>query len=197
MLTHRKIHKFRKQRISGTPAIPGRNSSSGFTLVEVAIAMAIVATETVFVLGTIAGAQSQMFLAHKLSLATVISRAKVTQLLSGRELEVTDTKGEFGDQAGLYADYSYELKISEEQIDLANVTASGELDSSSPPLEDHLPAGVQNQQQQESLGTSERSATGGLIDVFHIFFQIQYPIGRSGQTGEYTVQTYKENRSVP
>lgn len=166
---------------------------SGFTLVEVALALAVTTVMLVTITVTIADAERMQMETDRLALAQTIAQAKMTQLTSGVGLEVTDEQGEFGDSAGIYSGYGYEIQVREEQIDLAKVAESGTL-TSSPALDDQIPAGVQNQPPEESAGASSSSVTGGLIDVYRIRVKITYPRGTGGERGEYTVETFRENK---
>lgn len=167
-------------------------SRAGFTLVETALALTITTIMLVMITATIADAERLQMEADRLSLAETIAQAKMTQLTSGIGLEVTDQQGEFGDSAGIYSGFGYEIQVREEQIDLAKVAESGSIEGS-PALDDQIPAGVQNQAPKEIAGASSGSVTGGLIDVYRVRVKILYPRGTGGEKGEYTVETYREH----
>ncbi len=169
------------------------NRRKAFTLVETALAMAIAAIMLVTVTATIADGERLLLEADRLSLALSVAQAKMTQLTSGIGLEVTNEAGRFDDRAGPYAGFAYTIEVREEQIDLAQVAETGTI-SSAPPLEDQLPAGVQNQELQEKAGSSASSVTGGLVDVYRVSVEITYPRGISGEKGTYNLVTYRENK---
>lgn len=167
----------------------------GFTLVEIAMAMAVAAIMLVSVSTFVADALDMQIEADRLSVAITLARTKMTQLTTGQDLEVTDEQGEFGDDAGIYRGYTYEISIREEQIDLAKVQQSGTISSS--PVADELPPPVQNESDEEKeMGSSETTATGGLVDVYNVIVKIGYPRG-GGSRGEYIVQTYQPNNKKP
>lgn len=139
------------------------------------------------------GLRLQM-LANRQSVAAALAQTKMSQLLSRPVLEPGVDEGEFGENAGMYAGYSFRLEIREEQLDLARIAAQGKLEGI--PVDDKMPAGVRNTEGDiESLGTSEKTQTGGLIPVYRIVLEIQYPVGLNLKD-TYRVETFRSARKT-
>ena len=168
---------------------------SGFTLVEMALALAIASSFLVFLTANVSEGIQMQLEADRLTVAVAIAQAKLSQLRNNPNLAPLDQEGELSD-AGMYSGYKYHLIVTEEVLDLADVQQSGKIQA--PALDDQLPAGVQNQQgDTESLGTSEATATGGRIDTLRIVVIVKYPVGNGFK--EFRVETLQaaRKRSTP
>jgi prepilin-type N-terminal cleavage/methylation domain-containing protein len=170
-------------------------SRSGFTLVEMALAMMLAATLLMTVSASVADALRMQMEANRLMHAYLLASTKMTQFRSGQELTETDQQNEFGRDAGVYRGFRYHVIVRSEQIDLAKVQESGKINGVSA-IQDRLPTGVQNQPIRDKAGSSEASVTGGLVDVYRAVVSIQYPRGIEGGNGLYEIQTYMEKKGI-
>lgn len=157
----------------------------GLTLLEVAIAITVAATLSLSLLGMISQALILQKKARNLELASSLARAKINQILSMPSLEPAKQSGEV--PVSLYRGFTYEIEISEEQIDIAKLIT--ETDGSNVSVDDLLPASVQNFKGRERAGQNT-TETGGLLSVFRITIRIRYPVSKN-RTETYEVQTFK------
>ncbi len=172
---------------------PRQSRRSGFTLVEMVLAIAFTAILMTTISISLAEAESKCVESERLIHAVSLAAAKMTQLRSGQELVETDTERKFDQNAGVYRGYGYHIIIRSEKIDLAKVQQTGKLEGM-PAIQDRLPAGVQNQPLKEKAGSSEASATGGIVEVYRAIVSITYPRGMNGKPGQYEIQTYLEKK---
>lgn len=164
------------------------NKRKGFTLVEVAIALAIVSSVIVWTYTMIAqGLMMQRESIH-LSNAVHLAKIKMSQIESAQRLEATTAKGPIPGYPG----YKFETEIKEEEMDLLKL-AKGEGDKSKNKPPDDLLGGNNNTSINELMkkrGQSmEQSQTGGIIPVFKITLDIIYPSGAKEDT--FRAQTFK------
>ncbi|MEQ9362934.1 MAG: prepilin-type N-terminal cleavage/methylation domain-containing protein [Leptospirales bacterium] len=163
---------------------------SGFTLVEMALALAIASSFLVFLTANVSEGIQMQLEADRMTVAVAIAQAKLSQLRNNPNLSPIDQEGELTD-AGMYSGYKFRIRVTEEDLDLAEIQQSGKIQS--PALGDQLPAGVQNQAgAEESLGTSETTATGGKIPTMRILVVIEYPVGNGFR--EFRVETLQAAR---
>ncbi|MBI3395198.1 MAG: hypothetical protein HY042_05140 [Spirochaetia bacterium] len=162
---------------------------TGLTLAEMAIAMAVATMMTVLVTTTVSDGLRLQGEADRLSVAVALAETKLSQLLSNPNLSTSNNRGTMGDDTGIYAGYTYDIKITEEKIDLAKSGETGELNAL--PVGDQMPAGATNTAANPpKMGESTKTETGGTVDIVRIVVKIIYPRGRSGP-GEYRVETFR------
>ncbi len=159
----------------------------GVSLFEVGLALGVAATLAVSTLGLVSSAYQMQGKAQKLELSANLASIKMTQILSMPELENTNQKGTL--DIALYKGFEYQILIKEEQIDLAQVAQSGSLNFNVP-IDDQLPAGVQNYKGKEKMGQNI-TETGGLVPVYRIKIIITYPLDNKGNKGTYEVESFK------
>jgi general secretion pathway protein I len=160
------------------------NPRRGFSLIEVAIALAIAASVMVWTYSMISQALLYQRKSISLTNAVFLAKIKMAQVDALPKLETTSSKGDIPGYVG----FRYELEIKEEEMDLLKM-AEGGGDKKKP--EDLL--GKDNNSQFSDLlkkrGQSQTSKTGGLINVFRITLKIIYPSGNEDE--EYSVETFK------
>lgn len=160
------------------------NKRKGFSLIEVAIALAIAASVMVWTYSMISQAMIQERKAISLTNAVFLAKIKMSQIEAMPKLETTSAKGDIPGYVG----YKYEIEIKEEELDLLKLAESG---SEKRKPEDLL-GKDSNSQFSELLkkrGKDQSSKTGGLIKVFRIVVKIIYPDGPTDEV--YEVQTIK------
>ncbi|MCR9144560.1 MAG: prepilin-type N-terminal cleavage/methylation domain-containing protein [bacterium] len=163
---------------------------AGFTLVEMALALAIASSFLVFLTANVSEGIQMQLEADRMTVAVAIAQAKLSQLRNNPNLSPLEKEDTISD-AGMYSGYKFRIKVTEEDLDLAEIQQSGKIQS--PALGDQLPAGVQNQAgNEESLGTSESTATGGKIPTLRILVVIEYPVGTGFR--EFRVETLQAAR---
>ena len=162
---------------------------SGFTLIEMAISVGLVATIMVSVALLLAQGIANQKETERLRLAVVLSQSKLSQLLTRPDLSPVSESGTIGNDNRMYRGYKYKIDITNEKIDLAKIAEKGSI--SFAPVEDKLPEDVTNASQSEKMGQGVTSQTGGLIDIMKIVVTILYPRG-DGSEGEYSVMTFRK-----
>lgn len=161
---------------------------SGLTLAEMSLALVMAAIMSVMVTTTVSDALRMQGEADRMSVAVALAQTKLSQLLSNPNLSTSDSKGQLGSDAGIYAGYGYEVNVREEKVNLTEVAKTGRLEV----VNDQLPAGAQNTGGNvEKAGEGAKTATGGDVDIVRIVVKIYYPLGREGGTGEYRVETFR------
>ena len=163
---------------------------AGLTLLEMGLAVATASSMAFLVTATVASALRMQMEADRLTVAAALAQTKLAQLLTNTNVSTGDSKGTFGSDQGIYAGYDWSVHIREEKIDLAQVVETGKLQGV--PLDDQLPAGIQNQAGPERAGQTATTQTGGLVDVVRMVVRIQYPRG-DGVKGEYRVETFRRS----
>lgn len=165
---------------------------AGFTLVEMALALGIASSFLVFLTANVSEGIQMQLEADRMTVAVAIAQAKLSQLRNNPNLSPVDQEGELTD-AGMYSGYKFKIRVTEEDLDLAEIQQSGKIQS--PALGDQLPAGVQNSSgKQESLGTAEQTQTGGKIPTLRILVVIEYPVGNGFR--EFRVETLQAQRKT-
>ncbi|MBX7057400.1 MAG: hypothetical protein K1X75_04995 [Leptospirales bacterium] len=166
-----------------------RAAAAGYTLMEVVMAMMVASTFTVMVLSFIAEGLGMLVESEKLQAAAAAAQLRMAILRTDPDPEPSEKEGAIG--GGVFQGMQYKLQVSNSEIDLAKVQASGDL--ATPALDDAAPAGPQNSAgAAESQGVSERSVTGGIIPVKKIRLEISYPIG--SETGKLIIHTMQPRR---
>ncbi|MBR30657.1 MAG: hypothetical protein CMN77_05050 [Spirochaetaceae bacterium] len=154
-------------------------SRTGLTLVEMALATVVATTFSLYVTLFISGGIQAQVEAERMSIAASLAQTKMSQLLSAPTLEPTASEPQphkFGRDAGIYEGYEVTVIVRQDKINLQDTLSSGEVKSI--PVDDKLPAGVQNQEQTiEKAGSSEASVTGGDVNVHRIVIDIKVPLG--------------------
>lgn len=180
-------HRFRRRLALISLRLKAR---SGLTLAEMSLALVMAAIMSVMVTTTVSDGLRMQGEADRMSVAVALAQTKLSQLLSNPNLSTSDSKGQLGSDAGVYAGYGYEVNVREEKIDLAKVAETGELEGLA--VDDQLPAGAQNTAgNTQRAGEGTKTQTGGLVDIVRIVVKIYYPLGREGGTGEYRVETFR------
>lgn len=160
------------------------NKRKGFSLIEVAIALAIASSIMVWTYSMISQAMIQERRAISLTNAVFLAKIKMSQIEAVPKLETTSAKGDIPGYVG----YKYEIEIKEEELDLLKLAEGG---GNKKKPEDLL-GQDSNSKLNELLkkrGKDQSSKTGGLIKVFRIVVKIIYPDGPVDEV--YEVQTIK------
>lgn len=162
----------------------------GFTLLEVAIALALGSVAMVYTYGLIAQGIKMQKEAIQLSNAVHLAKIKMAQVDASTNMESDVSRGEIPGYPG----YTFETEIKEEELDLLKLAMgkeSDELKKKSPKdLLGNKDAGLN--QILKNRGQSQGSETGGLIKVFRVKVTITYPAG----TGDavYSVETFRATK---
>ncbi|TGK04269.1 type II secretion system protein [Leptospira langatensis] len=161
---------------------------SGFTILEMVLAIGIASAWLAYVLMTVAeGVRLKKFAALQME-AAHLAKIKMAQIDSATILQEDTTSGEIPG----YKDWKFTTIIKDENLDLLKLSGKG---GKRP--EDLLGGNsAQNDLIAKRTGNNQGSATGGLINVFHIYVTIEYPTGGRDQQGnlvkeQYTVETFK------
>lgn len=165
-----------------------KKSRSGLTLVDMAIAIAVASIWMFSVLSVVAQAQELRFRADRIAVAASLAQTKFSQLLSNPYLEPLKDQGEFGDDAGIYRGFSWEVVVTQEKIDLAQAAEKGEI--SPVDVDDMLPAGIKNEGEEDKEKEGLETVTGAQVEILRIVVKIQYPLGMNNK-GEYAVETIR------
>jgi prepilin-type N-terminal cleavage/methylation domain-containing protein len=165
------------------------SDKSGFTLIEMSIAVGVVALMMAGVTTLIVRGLALQKESEKLRVAVILSQGKLSQLLTRPDLSPTSESGEIKNDNTLYAGYKYKIDITNERIDLAKISQTGKV--SFAPVNDKLPEDTINTGKNEKMGEGVASQTGGLIDVMKIAVTIIYPRG-DDTNGEYVVMTFRK-----
>ncbi|MDX1957482.1 MAG: prepilin-type N-terminal cleavage/methylation domain-containing protein [Leptospiraceae bacterium] len=144
----------------------------GFTLIEVAIALALAASAMVWTYSLISNSMILQRKSISLSNAVFLAKIKMAQIDSSTKLETTTSKGEIPGYNG----YRYELEILEKEMDLLKLAEGG---AKTKPPEDLLgkDPNAKFSELLKKRGQAQSSKTGGLIKVFNIKVKIFYPSG--------------------
>jgi hypothetical protein len=171
-----------------------KNPRSGFTILEAGLAVTAASFLLFSVVLMVTDSIRMRIESDRLSLAYTLASAKMTQILSLKELSPMDENGNFSEDFGSYAGYKYELTVREETLDLAKY--AGETGKKGKDLlADLLPPAVQNQgSKKEKAGQSASTETGAMVPVYRIKIKIVYPRG-SAPAGQYMVETLKETKT--
>lgn len=163
-----------------------------------ALATAVTAVFTITIASVLSAAINNQALAERLTIASTLAQTKMSQLLSAPNIEPTghEDHGQgasepqtFGPDAGIYAGYKVRLIVVAEKINLQEAASRGSLEGI--PLDDKIPAGVQNQEQTiEKAGSSESSITGGDVAVHRIIIEVMSP-QESNDHPLYRVETIR------
>ncbi|TGK08780.1 type II secretion system protein [Leptospira fluminis] len=166
-----------------------RGKRSGFTLIEITIALLIAAGWIAFVLRTVGDGIRLKRLATLQTEAVHLAKIKMAQIESASILQKDVSSGDIPGYKG----FRYTTIVNEEDLDLLKLAGKG---GKKP--EDLLGGGnsEMNKLIAQRTGNSQGSATGGLIKVFHIYVTIEYPTGERNNQGDlkrekYTVETFK------
>ena len=94
---------------------PFRNRPEGFTLLEVMIAMALLAIALVAVYQSQSQSLSMAGDSRFLTTASLLAQSRMSQIDAADPREITAGNGEFGDD---FPDYQWQLELVETEIDL-------------------------------------------------------------------------------
>jgi general secretion pathway protein I len=100
---------------SGTRIPPRRIPASGFTLLEVMIAMAILAIALVAVYQSQSQSISMAGSSHFLTTASLLAQSRMTEIDAADPRDLAAGNGDFGDA---FPDYQWQVEIDETEIDL-------------------------------------------------------------------------------
>ena len=165
------------------------SNRSGFTLIEMAIAVGVVAMMMASAATLVVKGLELQRESERLRVAVILSQSKLSQLLTRPDLSPASESGEIGKENGLYSGYKYKIVIANEKIDLAKISETGKV--SFAPVDDKLPEDATNTSETEKMGQGAVSQTGGMVEVMKITVGITYPRG-DGSNGEYTVMTFRK-----
>jgi general secretion pathway protein I len=168
-----------------------KKTKKGFTLLEVAVALAIAGTSMIYTYRLIAEGMNFQRQSILLTNAVFLAKVKMAQIDSSPKLESTSSKGEIPGYTG----YSFETSIQEEEMDLLKLAEGGGSKDKKKPNADDLLGSNPNAKMDEYMkkrGKAQGSKTGGLIKVFRIKVIIKYPDG--GGEKEYVAETIKSTQ---
>jgi general secretion pathway protein I len=156
----------------------------GFTLIEVAIALALAASIMVWTYSMISQGMQKQREAIALTNAVFLAKIKMAQIDAIPKLETTTAQGDIPGYIG----YKYDLEIKEEELDLLKLAEGG---SKKKEPTDLLGKDTNSQFSEllKKRGKDQSSKTGGIIKVFRIRLRITYPSGSNDEV--YEVETIK------
>ncbi|PJZ68527.1 prepilin-type cleavage/methylation domain-containing protein [Leptospira perolatii] len=175
-------NKYLSQEKKSRKRTLSKSRRSGFTLIEMVIAMTIAITWIAYVLLIVGEGIRMRRLAAVQSQAVHLAKIKIAQIDSASVLQADKTSGDIPGFKG----FKFETLIKEEEINLLEL--SGNKGKKPEDLLGGSDSAASKLIQQRS-GNNQGSATGGMINVFHIFVTIHYPTGTG--TSAYTVETFK------
>ncbi|MCE9500536.1 MAG: prepilin-type N-terminal cleavage/methylation domain-containing protein [Leptospira sp.] len=162
----------------------------GFSLIEVAIALAIASSSMVWTYSLISNALTMKKKAADISNAVQLAKIKMAQIDSSSRLETDSVKGEIPGYRG----YRFETEVKEEELDLLKLAGGGkDKDKPSKSPDDLL--GGQDSGMSKLLakrGKGQGSETGGIIKVFRVKVKIIYPSGFGEES--FTAETFKASK---
>jgi hypothetical protein len=171
---------------------------SGFTILEAGLAVAVASVLLFSVLLMVTESMRMRMEADRLSLAYTLASAKMTQILSIKDLAPMDESGDFNEEYGSFKGYKFEINVRAETIDLAKYageTSEKGNKKTKDLLADLLPPSVQNPgNSRKKAGQSAATETGAMVPVHRIKIKITYPRGGS-EPGVYQVETLKETKT--
>lgn len=163
---------------------------SGFTLLEVALALALGGVAMVYTYNLIARGIQMQKEAVSISNAVHLAKIKMAQVDASTSMESDVSSGDIPGYPG----YKFETSIKEEELDLLKLAMGGESEE----LKDKAPKDLLGDKDAnlndilKKRGQSQGSETGGLIKVFRIKVVIFYPLG--GKEAKYTVETFRATK---
>ncbi len=165
------------------------NFRGGFSLIEVAIALAIAGSAMVWSYSLISNGITMQKKAADFTNAVQLAKIKMAQIDSATRLETDSSKGEIPGYRG----YKFETEIKEEEIDLLKLS-KGQKDTKDPKGRPTDLFGGEDKMNNllKKRGKSQGLETGGIIKVFHIKVKIIYPSGYGEDS--YTAETFKASK---
>jgi general secretion pathway protein I len=158
----------------------------GFTLIEIAIALALAGSAMVWTYSLISNSMILQRKSISITNAVFLAKIKMAQFEASTKLENKTSQGEIPGYQG----YRYELVMNEEEMDLLKM-AEGDKSKSKPPAD--LLGQQDNSAKLNDLlkkrGQAQGSKTGGLIKVFRIKLKIFYPSGAKEEV--YEAETFR------
>lgn len=168
-------------------------SRSGYSLAEMALAMMATSMYLGSLMWAIAGGVNLTLKADQRTIALALAQAKMSQLVNNPNLSPTDTDYAKISGSGIYNNYRWKIKISQDKVNLAEVAQSGKINFD---VSDKVPAGVQNQStKKESMGSSTSTETGGELEIYRIIIMIRPP-KTSSVDFVYRVSTFQPVRKT-
>ena len=165
-----------------------RASRSGYSLAEMALAVMAVSLFLGGMMWSVVQGIQLTVKADQRTIALALAQAKMSQLMNNPNLSATKTEYRKMQSAGIYTDYRWKVKVTQDKVDLAEVSQSGRI---APAVDDKLPSSVQNNTtQKESLGTSKTTETGGEIEILRVTVSIKPPES-TGADWVYRVTTFQ------
>ncbi|MCB1170113.1 MAG: hypothetical protein KDK25_07260 [Leptospiraceae bacterium] len=176
----------------------GLKVRTGLTLVEMALATAVTAVFTLYVTMFVASGVQAQVESDRLSVAASLAQTKMSQLLSTPTLEQTGANPQahvFDRNSGIYAGYEVKVAVSQDKVNLQQSLSEGQIKSA--PIDDKLPASVQNQvAKEESMGRADSYNALGDVNVFRIVIDIKIPLGPD-EFEMYRVETLRSAEKPP
>ncbi len=105
-------------------SVPGSNREAGFTLLEVMVAVAIIAISFVSLLGSQSQSISLAAISRFETTASMLARLKLAELQTESFAELSSGEGDFEED---FADYHWQAEVSELTEDDSGIKGSGEL----------------------------------------------------------------------
>lgn len=163
-----------------------RQIRKGFSLIEVALALAIAASAMVWTYSLISNGLTMKRKSEHLANAVLLARIKMSQVDASTRLEQKTSSGEIPGYKG----YQFETIIKEEELDLLKA-AKGEGTNGQVP--DDLLGNSSGQGMSDLMkkrgNTQGESQTGGIINVIRVTVKITYPDGYGKST--YIAETFR------
>lgn len=163
---------------------------NGFTLLEVALAMAIGGALMVYTYGMVADGIRLKKEAVLLSNAVHLAKIKMAQIDASTNMESDVSRGDIPGFPG----YKFETEIKEEELDLLKLAMGSDAEDLKKKSPKDLLGDKDASLNQilKNRGQSQGSETGGLIKVFRIRVAISYPVG--GNDTIYTVESFRATK---
>ena len=164
-----------------------KNNRKGFTLIEVAIALALAAAAMVSTYQMISQGLRMQRQAVTITNAVFLAKIKMTQLDSAPKLETTSSEGDIPGYTG----YRFKTEIKEEEMDLLKLAEQGGEKKKKTNPEDLLGTNpnAKMDEYMKKRGKAQGAKTAGLIKVYRVKVTISYPEGNG--TKDYVVETIK------
>ena len=163
----------------------------GFSLIEVGLAIIVVATVLVTGISSVFSALNLQIEADRLALAMSLAQTKMAELRSQSKLPKGDSSEEISDKDNVYYGYRWEVSVRDDKINILKAFSG---DDEGGGLEGLLPDSVQNEAKDNgsSIDLSKGFFAIGDIPILRITVMVEYPKGR-GIYGKYKVESLQKS----
>ncbi|TGN18545.1 type IV pilus modification PilV family protein [Leptospira idonii] len=178
-----------------TKTLPGRNrirlDRKGFTLIEMAIGLAMAAVAMVYTYNMIIDGMKYQKKAVQLANAVHLAKIKMAQVDSSTMMQADSSKGEIPGYPG----YRFLTEIKEEEMDLLKLAGgpnAEELKKKAP--KDMLgDKDVGLNDLMKKRGKSKTFETGGILKVFRVRVEVTFPEDKN-KNSSYVVETFRSTK---